>query len=98
MDQEKIWDYFQNDVVTSAAFAGARTRYEFLSRRIKPGMSVLNIGVGRGGLEAILLQKGVFVSCLDPSEKSIENLRELFRLGDRALVGYSQAMPFADDQ
>jgi ubiquinone/menaquinone biosynthesis C-methylase UbiE len=96
MDQEKIWDYFQNDDATTDAFAGARTRYKFLSRHINPGMRVLNIGVGRGGLEAILLQKGAIVSCLDPSEKSIENIRELLGLGDRAQVGYSQAMPFTD--
>jgi SAM-dependent methyltransferase len=96
MDQEKIWDYFQNDDVTSDAFAGARTRYEFLSRHVDPGMSVLNVGVGRGGLETILLEKGAIVSCLDPSEKSIENLRGVLGLGDRAQVGYSQAMPFPD--
>jgi len=98
MDQTKIWDYFQNEEATGDAFAGARTRYEFLSRHIKPGMSVLNIGVGRGGLETILLQQGAVVSCLDPSEKSIENLRKLFGLDDRARVGFSQAMPFTDGQ
>lgn len=98
MDQTKIWDYFQNEDTTGDAFAGARTRYEFLSQHIKQGMSVLNIGVGRGGLEAILLQKRAVVSCLDPSEKSIDNLRKLFSLGDRAQVGFSQAMPFADCQ
>jgi ubiquinone/menaquinone biosynthesis C-methylase UbiE len=96
MEQEKIWDYFQNDDVIADTFAGARTRYIFLSRHIKPGTRVLNIGVGRGGLEAILLQKGAIVSCLDPSEKSIANLREQMGLADRAQVGYSQAMPFTD--
>jgi SAM-dependent methyltransferase len=98
MDQTKIWDYFQNESDAGDTFAGARSRYEFLARHIAPGMSVLNVGVGRGGLEAILLTKGAVVSCLDPSEKSIENLRELFSLGDRARVGFSQRMPFADRQ
>lgn len=98
MDQTKIWDYFQNEDDVGDAFAGARSRYEFLAQHIAPGMSVLNVGVGRGGLEAILFKKGVVVSCLDPSEKSIDSLHKLFSLGDRAQVGFSQAMPFADCQ
>lgn len=98
MDQTKIWDYFQNQDETSDAFAGARSRYEFLAQQVKQKQCVLNIGVGRGGLEAILLAKGAVVSCLDPSEKSIENLRNQFALEDRAQVGFSQAMPFADSK
>ncbi|MDP3332334.1 MAG: class I SAM-dependent methyltransferase [Methylococcaceae bacterium] len=98
MDQTKIWDYFQNQDETSDAFAGARSRYEFLAQQVKKGQRVLNIGVGRGGLEAILLTNGAVVSCLDPSEKSIENLRHQFALGDRAQVGFSQAMPFPDSE
>jgi SAM-dependent methyltransferase len=98
MDQTKIWDHFQNEDAIGDAFAGARPRYEFLSGRIEPGLSVLNIGVGRGGLERILLENGVRVSCLDPSEKSIENLRKLFGLGDCAQVGCSSAIPFTDGQ
>ena len=98
MDQTKIWDYFQNWNEVGNTFAGARSRYEFLAHHLAPGMSVLNIGVGRGGLEAILLMKGVLVSCLDPSEKSIEYLREKFSLGNRAQVGFSQLMPFVDNQ
>ncbi len=98
MDQTKIWDYFQNENTAGDTFAGAHERYEFLARHTMAGKNVLNIGVGRGGLEAILLQRGVVVSCLDPSEKSIENLRQLFVLGDRAQVGFSQAMPFANEQ
>lgn len=98
MDQTKIWDYFQNQDETSDAFAGARSRYEFLAKQVKQKQRVLNIGVGRGGLEAILLTNDAVVSCLDPSEKSIENLRHQFAFGDRAQVGFSQAMPFADNE
>lgn len=96
MDQTKIWDYFQNQEAMSDAFAGARSRYEYIAKHVNEGQKVLNIGVGRGGLESILHTQGVVVSCLDPSEKSIERLRNLFALGNRAQVGFSQAIPFAD--
>jgi SAM-dependent methyltransferase len=43
-------------------------------------------------------QKGAVVRCLGPNERSIENIRELFGLGDRAKVGYAQSMPFTDHQ
>jgi ubiquinone/menaquinone biosynthesis C-methylase UbiE len=61
-------------------------------------MRVLNIGVGRGGLESILVGKKVHVSSLDPGEKSIERVRKQFGLGDEAKVGFSQQMPFGDAQ
>ncbi len=98
MDQTKIWDYFQNDAEVNKTFVNARPRYEFLAKQIAPRMNVLNIGVGRGGLEAILLKKGVVVSCLDPSEKAIMSLRNQYELGDQAQVGFSQSIPFSDCQ
>jgi len=98
MDQTKIWDYFQNDDAVGDTFINARPRYEYLARQVAPGMHVLNIGVGRGGLENILLKKGVVVSCLDPSENAIDSLRKQYALGDRAQVGFSQTMPFPDCQ
>ena len=61
-------------------------------------MRVLNIGVGRGGLESYLVKKGAVVSSLDPSEKAIDRLRKQYALGDRAKVGFSQAIPFPDGQ
>jgi SAM-dependent methyltransferase len=96
MDQTKIWDYFQNDQDIGDAAFNARPRYEYLAKRIAPGLRVLNIGVGRGGLEAILLKNGVLVSSLDPGQKAIDRLREKLGLGEQAQVGYSQAMPFPD--
>lgn len=98
MDQKKIWDHFQNDDETDDVFINALPRYEFIAQRIASGMSVLNIGVGRGGLENILLKKGAVVSCLDPSESAIDRLRKQYELGERAQVGFSQSMPFPDSQ
>jgi SAM-dependent methyltransferase len=98
MQQNKIWDYFQNSDEIDNAFAGAIPRYQFLAQQILPQMNVLNIGVGRGGLEAILLKKNVIVSSLDPSEKTINKLREQYSLGDSAVVGFSQSIPFKDNQ
>lgn len=98
MDQSKIWDYFQNDDAVGDTFINARPRYEYLAQQIVSGMRALNIGVGRGGLEAILVKKGVVASCLDPSENAIDSLRKQYALGDRAQVGFSQAMPFCDNQ
>jgi SAM-dependent methyltransferase len=98
MDQTKIWEYFQNDQEGGVAFDNASPRYDFLARRIVSGSQVLNVGVGRGGLEAILVKKGAVVSCLDPSASSIERVRKEHALGERAQIGGSQAMPFEDGQ
>lgn len=98
MNQTKIWDHFQNNDEMDGAFDNAFPRYEYIAQQIASGMSVLNIGVGRGGLENILIKKGVLVSCLDPSDSSIDRLREQYDLGERAQIGFSQSMPFPDRQ
>lgn len=96
MDQEKIWDYYQNnDDIGNFAF-NADTRYRFIADRVSAEKKALNIGVGRGGLEALLLEKGVDVYCLDPSSDSINAIRKRFGVGERAQAGYSQKMPFTD--
>lgn len=98
MEQEKIWDFFQNDDASSNVFEGARPRYKFIAKNIVPGVNILNIGVGRGGLEAMLIKKGCIVNCLDPSRVAINKVRDQYDLGDRAKVGYSQSIPFAECQ
>lgn len=96
MEQERIWNYFQNVGDEVDYFSGAESRYKFIAKHIISGSNALNIGVGRGGLEAILLDKKVVVSSLDPDKESIERIRGLYKLGKHAQVGYSQNIPFRD--
>jgi SAM-dependent methyltransferase len=93
-DQDKIWDYFQNDYPES--FAGSRSRMRYLIEKIAAGSTVLNIGCGTGIFEELALDKGVLVHSLDPSERSISSIQKRLGLGDRARVGYIQQIPFAD--
>ena len=92
MDQEKIWEYFQNDGVES--FSQSSGRLEYIVRHLSPGSRVLNIGVGSGQLERLAQSKGVDIWSLDPSERAINRLRRSMSLGEKAQVGFSQRMPF----
>jgi SAM-dependent methyltransferase len=95
MNQDRIWDYFQNDAAGLAAFQMALPRYRFVAHALPAAGRVLNIGVGSGGLETLLLNSGRDVCCLDPSEKAIESMRQRLRLSSaQARVGYSQNIPF----
>ena len=97
MEQEKIWDHYQaGGEATDLAFQGARARHEYIVDLIPSGSVVLNIGVGDGGLERKLIDRGCVPYSLDPSEASIVRLRERFGMGERAQVGYSQSIPMED--
>lgn len=76
MDQTKIWGHFQNDEDIAAAAFNSNARYQFIAKHIPKEAQALNIGAGTGGLEQILLKKGVKVCSLDPSEKTIRRLQQ----------------------
>ncbi len=97
MEQKKIWDYFQVENKVRFIWENSIPRYKFIARFIKPEEVILNIGVGCGGLEKILLDKGCKVSTLDPSQQAIDKIRESLHLGQNAKVGYSQDIPFGDN-
>lgn len=96
MNQDKIWEAFQNDESLIAVGFPTRRRFKFLANRVLLGSRVLNIGVGNGYLESLLVEKGADVSCLDPSSTAIQRIRERLDLGEKAQVGYSQSLPFSD--
>src|SRR6266487_642833 len=92
--QDLIWDYFQNEAPES--FEGSRARLRHLIQKLGSSQVVLNIGCGSGIFERLALAEEIDIYSLDPSEKSIEYLRETLRLGEKARVGYIQALPFSD--
>jgi SAM-dependent methyltransferase len=95
MNQEKIWAYFQNE--GAASFEAALPRYRYLlsglRKNIKSPGAVLNIGVGSGKLEGLLLEAGYRVAALDPNASAI---RKLTSIGIDARTGVAEHLPFAD--
>jgi len=97
MSQDKIWEAYQNDEsLSNETWWPEGGRLKYIAKKIPKSARILNIGVGNGALETLLSQKGVDVSCLDPSSTSIERLREHLHLGKKARVGGSQSIPFGD--
>lgn len=94
-EQDRIWDHFQNQA--PGAFDMSYPRLRFLAEQCDAGARVLTIGVGTGLLERLLVQRGVDLSCLDPSETTIERLGSELGLGARAKHGHGQNMPFESD-
>lgn len=94
MNQDKIWDYFQNEEEDS--FVGSYPRLKDLVKQFNKGDKVLNIGVGGAIFEKLAHEYGLIVYSLDPSEKSISKIQQLFG-ESRGKVGYSQNIPFEDN-
>jgi SAM-dependent methyltransferase len=90
--QDRIWDFFQNDL--SHTFIGSRSRLAHLANKVRGVGPVLNIGVGGGQFEMEAIARQIDVYSLDPSERSIEALRQHLGLGEKAKVGYGQSIPF----
>src|SRR5437870_380847 len=95
-NQDLIWEYYQNECPES--FDGSYSRLRFLVERIKAPATVLNIGCGAGFFEQFALERGLDIHSLDPSERSIAELRARLNLGEKAQVGYIQKIPFPDSE
>lgn len=90
--QDALWRHFQNH--STESFDASYSRLRFLAERCVPGSRVLNIGVGSGCLEGLLVKRGVVAYALDPSEETIARIGSQLGMGDRAQCGYSDAIPF----
>ena len=92
--QDNLWLHYQTQA--TVVFDLSYTRLRFLAERCTPGTRVLNIGVGSGYLEKLLVARGVFVYSLDPIDESIATLQAELDMGDRAKQGYGSNIPFED--
>jgi ubiquinone/menaquinone biosynthesis C-methylase UbiE len=92
--QDAIWDYYQNEAPES--FAPAEARHKYLVKYVRRGTRILNIGIGDGAFEARAVALGADVHALDPVAATVERTRAKLGLGEKARVGYSQALPFPD--
>ena len=96
--QDKIWDYWQTTGIK--AFTSNTGRLNYVGKLVaNTGKhKVLTIGVGDLYLEKILLRDGIDLYVMDPSEASISSAHDTLHLdSSRAMVGYSQDMPFEAD-
>jgi len=96
--QDKIWNHFQN--VSPESFRAGKPRLDFILRQVikkenKSVQSVLNVGVGNGYLEKVLIKRGWSVYSIDPSEGAIQQMEEM---GIKGQVGSIEAMPFENNK
>ncbi len=91
MNQDKIWDYYQNEEIDS--FDDSHPRLNDLVKKFKQGDRVLNIGVGGGVFEKLAKNNQIDIYSLDPNENTIKRI-ENFIGNQKAKVGYSQNIPF----
>jgi SAM-dependent methyltransferase len=99
-DQRRMWAFHQNENV--ASFSGAAPRLQGLARTVFrlarrqgiAGPAVLNIGVGNGYLEELILRGGGNAYSVDPDERALKRLAEK---GVKCHVGSIENLPFADE-
>lgn len=94
-EQDNIWKHYQNDA--RGTFELSYSRLRFLAKRCQAGSRVLNIGVGSGDLEKMLIDRGVEAFSLDPCAESIARLQVELNMETRARQGYSQDICFDAD-
>ena len=91
-NSDKMWDHYQDKGIE--VFDLSYPRLRFLAKCCLQGSMVLNVGVGSGYLESILMHRGVVAHSIDPSGLTINRLNEEQGMKGRAKQGYCHAIPF----
>ncbi len=99
MNQQIIWQHFQNEAPEIFQQAEGRIRFlaRELKRRRKRGARVLNVGVGAGLFEELANQFGMDVFSLDPDEKTVARLNKQPWMKGQARAGRLESIPFPSE-
>jgi SAM-dependent methyltransferase len=90
MEQSHIWQYFQRRAPSS--FDNSALRLDYLCRLLRPGSSLLNIGIGGAILERMAHERGVRVVTVDPDAPSLVRCAGY----SSGVAGNLQGLPFRD--
>ena len=90
---QNVWSYYQTKAPET--FRGSAFRLHFLTRYLKSGQRVLNVGIGGGLFEGLCRAIGVNVLSLDPDWMSLHNHVDKNRF--KLIAGKLEDLPFADD-
>ena len=87
---QKVWSYYQTKA--PGTFRGSAFRLHFLTRYIKSGQRVLNVGMGGGLFERFCRRIGVSVFSLDPDWLSLRSHLQGNSL--QLITGKLEELPF----
>ncbi|MCU0594462.1 MAG: glycosyltransferase [Desulfobacterota bacterium] len=90
---QNVWSYYQTRAPET--FRGSAFRLHFLTRYLKSGQRVLNVGIGGGLFEGFCRHLGAQVFSLDPDWMSLHTLRD--KNGVQLTAGKLEDLPFGSD-
>ena len=90
---QNVWAYYQTKAPET--FRRSTVRLHYLTRYLKRGQRVLNVGIGGGLFEGLCRSKGVNVLSLDPDWMSLRNYADRNRF--KLIAGKLENLPFADE-
>lgn len=94
-ESDKLWDYYQNEGVDS--FESGYARLNFLAKKCKKGSRILNIGIGSGYFETLLIKQGFNIYSIDPSKKTVQKISRRLGMHRKAKSAYCHKIPFPDN-
>jgi glycosyltransferase involved in cell wall biosynthesis/ubiquinone/menaquinone biosynthesis C-methylase UbiE len=90
---QKAWSYYQTEAPDT--FRGSAFRLHYLTRYLKNGQKVLNVGIGGGLFEQFCRQIGVHVFSIDPDWRSLHKHQDKNEY--RLTAGQIEDLPFSDN-